>query len=68
MFWFLTAAVFHHLMGQHEGVAWLAGGFVFVGYLTHLVLDELYSVDLMGKPAESVVWLCIEVCRWQAPG
>ena len=48
-FWFLTAMVFKHVLGRHEGVAWLAGGFMFVGYLTHLVLDELYSVDLMGK-------------------
>lgn len=46
-FWFLTAVVFYRLLGKHEGVAWLAGGFLFVGYLTHLVLDEIYSVDVM---------------------
>src|SRR5262249_20540363 len=45
-FWFLTAIIYHKLLGFHEGVAWLAGGFVFVGYLTHLILDELYSVDV----------------------
>jgi hypothetical protein len=45
-FWFLTAVIFHALLGFHEGVAWLAGGFVFLGYVTHLVLDELYSVDV----------------------
>lgn len=27
-------------------VAWLAGGFVSGGYLVHLLLDELYSVDM----------------------
>ena len=48
-FWFLTALVFKHVLGRHEGVAWLAGGFMFVGYLSHLVLDEIFSVDLMGK-------------------
>ena len=47
LFWFLTAAIFHWLLGFHEGVAWLAGGFVFVGYITHLVLDEIYSVDIL---------------------
>jgi LexA-binding, inner membrane-associated putative hydrolase len=47
-FWFATAIVFYSIMGRHEGVAWLAGGFMFVGYMTHLVLDEMYSVDLMG--------------------
>ncbi|MEQ8823481.1 MAG: metal-dependent hydrolase [Filomicrobium sp.] len=45
----ITALVFHHLLGLHEGVAWLGGGFMFVGYLTHLILDEIYSVDFMGN-------------------
>lgn len=46
LFWFVTAYIFHYWMGFHEGVAWLAGGFVFVGYMTHLILDEIYSVDV----------------------
>lgn len=45
-FWFLTAITFRHLLGFHEGVAWLGGGFLFLGYLTHLILDEIYSVDV----------------------
>lgn len=48
-FWLLTAVVFKHVLGRHEGVAWLAGGFMFVGYLSHLLLDEVFSVDLMGR-------------------
>jgi hypothetical protein len=43
----LTAVVFKHVLGRHEGVAWLGAGFMFIGYLTHLVLDEVYSVDVM---------------------
>lgn len=27
-------------------IAWLSGGFVFIGGIIHLLLDELYSVDL----------------------
>ncbi len=46
MFWFVTAIIFHRMLGFHEGVAWLGGGFVFVGYMTHLILDEMYSVDV----------------------
>jgi hypothetical protein len=49
LFWFLTAVIFHRLLGFHEGVAWLAGGFLFVGYMTHLILDEIYSVDVSGR-------------------
>ena len=29
-------------------VGWLAAGFMFIGYLTHLTLDEIYSVDVLG--------------------
>jgi hypothetical protein len=43
----LTAIIFRNVLGRHEGVAWLAGGFMLVGYLVHLTLDEIYSVDVM---------------------
>lgn len=46
-FCFVTAALFKFRFGRHEGVAWLAGGFMFLGYLTHLILDEIYSVDVL---------------------
>ncbi|MEQ1577743.1 MAG: metal-dependent hydrolase [Hyphomicrobium sp.] len=42
-----TAVVFASVLGRHEGVAWLAAGFMFAGYLVHLTLDEMYSVDVM---------------------
>jgi LexA-binding, inner membrane-associated putative hydrolase len=46
-FAFFTAVVFKHLLGRPDGVAWLAGGFTFIGYMVHLILDEIYSVDVM---------------------
>ena len=45
---FLTAALAYRLFGIGAGDAWLAGGFVAFGYLIHLSLDELYSVNLFG--------------------
>ncbi|MFV0298325.1 MAG: metal-dependent hydrolase [Hyphomicrobiaceae bacterium] len=45
----LTAVVYRYLLGRHEGVSWLAGGFMFVGYLVHLTLDEIYSVDVADR-------------------
>jgi len=42
-----TAIVFHYILGQPDGVAWLAAAFLAVGYLVHLALDEIYSVDVM---------------------
>jgi membrane-bound metal-dependent hydrolase YbcI (DUF457 family) len=44
---FLTALVYSQLLRRDEGVAWLAAGFMSVGFLTHLILDEIYSVDVM---------------------
>jgi membrane-bound metal-dependent hydrolase YbcI (DUF457 family) len=43
----LTVLVFKYVLDRADGVAWLGAGFMAIGYLTHLVLDELYSVDVM---------------------
>jgi hypothetical protein len=43
----VTAWVFYNLLGRHESVAWLAAMFMGVGFLTHLILDEIYAVDVM---------------------
>lgn len=48
-----TAVVFRYVLGRHDGVAWLAGGFLFIGYLVHLTLDEMYSVDVMDTRIKS---------------
>lgn len=44
-----TAVVFGNVMDRHAGVAWLAAGFMFIGYLVHLTLDEIYSVDVADR-------------------
>lgn len=46
-FAFFTAVIYRYLLGRPDGVAWLAAGFMFVGYMVHLTLDEIYSVDVM---------------------
>jgi hypothetical protein len=48
-----TAVVFQHMLNKPAGVAWLAAAFMFVGYLTHLTLDEIYSVDVMDTRLKS---------------
>jgi membrane-bound metal-dependent hydrolase YbcI (DUF457 family) len=47
-FWFLATAVAYHGFAMPAFNAWLLGCFVGMGYIIHLTLDELYSVDLMG--------------------
>jgi hypothetical protein len=43
-----TAAVTHHVFHLAAFEAWLHGLFITVGFVTHLVLDECYSVDVAG--------------------
>jgi hypothetical protein len=48
-----TAVVFKYALGKPDGVAWLAGGFLFIGFLVHLTLDEIYAVDVMDVRVKS---------------
>ena len=48
-----TAIIYHYVLRRPEGVAWLAAGFMMIGYITHLVLDEMYSVDVMDTRIKS---------------
>ncbi len=47
-FCFLTTDIYYYLFSLNALNAWVAGLFVFIGYLIHLILDEMYSVDLIG--------------------
>lgn len=49
----VTAIIFRYLLGKPDGVSWLAAAFMFVGYITHLTLDEIYSVDVMDTRIKS---------------
>lgn len=44
----LTTVLVAYWLGREPVVAWMAGLFVFLGYVIHLVLDEIYSVDITG--------------------
>lgn len=42
----VMACFTYRVLNQSALICWLAAGFVALGYLIHLVLDECYSVDL----------------------
>lgn len=63
-----TAIVFRYVLLRHEGVSWLAGGFLFAGYLTHLILDEMYSVDVMGRRIKASFGTAVKVFDRRYPG
>lgn len=44
-----TVNLAHWALGRSAESAWVAGLMVGIGYLTHLCLDELYSVDLLNS-------------------
>ncbi len=47
MMGFATMTMVYYLMSLNELLCWLSGIFVTFGYLVHLLLDEIYSVDLV---------------------
>jgi hypothetical protein len=63
-----TAVVFKYALGKHEGVAWLAAGFLFIGFLVHLILDEIYSVDVMDTRVKSSFGTALKLFDRRHPG
>lgn len=47
-FGFIVAATSSRFLMFNPLQAWMSGGFVCFGYLVHLLLDELYSVNVFG--------------------
>jgi len=48
MFSLLAAVMGEHVLHVAPETSWLLSGFVALGVLIHLLLDEIYSVDFMG--------------------
>ncbi len=65
---FLTAAVFYWMLGRDESVSWFAALFMLVGFLTHLTLDELYSVDVMDTRIKASFGTALKFIDGKHPG
>jgi hypothetical protein len=63
-----TAAVYYYVLGRHEGVSWLAAVFMFVGFMTHLILDEIYSVDVMDTRIKASFGTAVKLADFNHPG
>jgi hypothetical protein len=63
-----TAAIYTSVLGRNEGVAWLAAGFLGIGYLTHLILDEIYSVDVMDTRLKASFGTALKLIDPRHPG
>ena len=52
-----------HLSVEHS---WLMGLFMFIGALIHLLLDEMYSIDLEGRRLKKSFGTALKVMQWPA--
>lgn len=48
IFWFASSLSLFYLLKYPLIESWYFGMFIFIGYITHLTLDEIYSVDVSG--------------------
>lgn len=65
LFTLLTTAFAYHVMGEIPFMAWLFGLFVFLGFVLHLVLDELYSVDFMNTKVKRSFGTALKILDWK---
>jgi len=62
-----TAALAYRLLDLPALDAWMTGCFVGLGYLVHLLLDELYSLDLFGMRHRRSFGTALKVYRHGHP-
>ena len=48
IFWFTSTSIFYYIFHYNIITSWYFGMFIFIGYITHLILDEIYSIDISG--------------------
>ncbi len=63
----LTTVIMAYPLGREAIVAWMGGLFVFLGYLIHLVLDEIYAVDFSGARLKRSFGSALKFAEWQSP-
>lgn len=61
----LTTSVAYHIFQLNGVMAWTTGSFVCIGYLVHLTLDEIYSVDLIGATIKRSFGTALKLCSLQ---
>lgn len=67
VFGLLAVVLGDRLLGLETDMAWFTGLFVFFGACIHLLLDELYSIDLEGRRIKRSFGTALKVIEWPAP-
>lgn len=63
----VTSIFAEQVMGKSAFIAWLFGWFIFFGFMIHLLLDELYSVDFMNKRLKRSAGTAMKLLDWRKP-
>lgn len=63
-----ATALSHQLFEQPDGLAWIHGLALTAGFVIHLALDELYSVDLTGMRLKRSFGTALKPFDWRSPG
>src|SRR5690554_289913 len=64
----VTTALSHRLLAQPDTLAWAHGVALSLGFVIHLTLDELYSVDLTGARIKRSFGTALKPFDWRSPG
>ncbi|WP_375055875.1 metal-dependent hydrolase [Zobellella sp. DQSA1] len=62
-----VVVICYRLFGAAPTLAWETGAFVFIGAFIHLLLDELYSIDLEGRRIKKSFGTALKITEWRAP-
>jgi hypothetical protein len=68
LFGIVAVLLSYHLFALEVRQAWGIGGFVAMGATVHLLLDEIYSVDLAGMRIKRSFGTALKLTDWQRPG
>lgn len=67
MFAAIAVPIAYHLFGLGAKTAWGIGGFIFLGATIHLILDELYSIELSGMRIKRSFGTALKLTAWGEP-
>ena len=59
--------IFSNFLEKTDTVAWMGGALIFIGALTHLLLDELYSIDFAGNRVKRSFGTALKLFDYKKP-
>ena len=63
----LVPRCFYNLFDKSDIVAWMGGALIFIGAITHLLLDELYSIDFAGNRVKRSFGTAMKLFDYRKP-